>query len=272
MDKTKPIRRDSANTRIFDERSLETDYRTLKPLLKKGWRVLDVGCGTGAISRDIAACVGPSGSVTGIDNTEKFILSGRESYGDVPNLELQSIDLFDYEAAEPFDLVVSARVLQWLHNPAAAIQKMKSLLRPGGIISILDYDHTSLEWVPDPPESMRQFYAVFLKWRADAGMDNRMAENLPALLKEAGFQSIEKINSDEHYHRGRPDYLSKAGIWAKVAGLKQIVEEGYLPETLRLKAIADYTEWVDKTSVSMTMKLNDVRGIKEVQGDNQSRA
>ena len=71
---------------------------------------------------------------------------------------------------------------------------------------------------------------------------------------------IEKINSDEHYEKHRKDFKSKVGIWSKVAGLTQMVEEGYLKDDLRLKAIEEYDEWVESKAISMTMKLNEVRG------------
>jgi ubiquinone/menaquinone biosynthesis C-methylase UbiE len=112
--------------------------------LGPGLRVLDVGCGTGAISKDIAAQVGDTGHVTGIDNTEYFIQSGKETYADVKNLDLIYTDLFAYEPEEKFDLIVAARVLQWLNNPVEALKKMYSLLKPGGMVSILDYNHEAL--------------------------------------------------------------------------------------------------------------------------------
>ena len=253
-------RGEKSATKIFDNRSLEVDYRTLQPILKKGMSVLDIGCGTGSISKDIANIVGKSGKVIGIDNTEKFIKSGNNSYREVKNLKLIHIDLFEYEPEEKFDLIVAARVLQWLSNPEEALLKMKSLLKPNGQISILDYNHNAIEWNPKPPASMQLFYKAFLKWRKDAGMNNKIAEDLPSLLQETGFQSIEKINSDEYYHRDRPDFISKVGIWSKVAGLDQIVDEGYLDNDLRLKAIQEYDEWVENEAISMCMKLNEVRG------------
>lgn len=253
-------RSEKSATKIFDNRSLEVDYRTLQPILKKGMSVLDIGCGTGAISKDIANIVGSAGKVIGIDNTKKFIDSGAITYGDVKNLELIHIDLFEYEPEEKFDLIVAARVLQWLSNPGEALLKMKSLLKSNGQISILDYNHNALEWNPKPPASMQLFYKAFLKWRMNAGMNNQIAIDLPNLLQKAGFRSIETINSNEYYHRDRPDFISKVGIWSKVAGLDQIVDEGYLDNDLRLKAIQEYDEWVENKAISMCMKLNEVRG------------
>jgi ubiquinone/menaquinone biosynthesis C-methylase UbiE len=260
MKENKHIQRDEQATKIFDNRSLDIDYRTLKPILKKGMSVLDVGCGTGAISKDVAEIVGPTGVVIGIDNTEKFIVSGKQTYEHVKNLELTHVDLLDYTPHHQFDLIISARVLQWLSDPKGALLKMKSMLKPGGQISILDYNHEELEWVPQPPSSMKTFYQTFLKWRKNAGMNNRIADDLPYLLTDVGFHSVQKINSDEYYSKDREDFKSRVGIWSKVAASKQMVEEGYLDDDLRTKALKEYNSWIDNECISMTMKLNEVRG------------
>ena len=257
----KTIHRSSESSgRIFDNRRLETDYATLVSALTRGLRVLDVGCGTGSISRDIAERVGEEGHVTGIDNTAAFINSGRETYGSTRNLELVHADLFAFDPAEKFDLVVAARVLQWLSDPKQALEKLASLLKPGGQISILDYNHEALIWQPDPPPAMQLFYRAFLKWRSDAGMDNRIADHLPEYFRAAGLRSIEVFNADEVYRKGQPDFVQRVGIWSAVAGLKQIVEEGYLQEDARLQAIVEYDSWVAEEAQSMTMVLREVRG------------
>lgn len=261
MKGNKHINRDGQTaTKIFDNRSLKVDYRTLESALKKGMTVLDVGCGTGSISKDMAQMVGDSGKVIGIDNTEKFIESGQETYKDVENLNLIHIDLFDFAPEEKFDIITSARTLQWLVNPGDALKKMKSLLKPNGQISILDYNHNGLEWNPEPPKSMKEFYQVFLKWRKDAGMNNGIANDLARMMQSIGMTDIRTLNSNEHYERTRADFMSKVGIWSKVAGSTQMVEEGYLDNDLRLKAIDEYTAWVQEKAISMTMKLNEVRG------------
>ena len=254
-------RNEESGIKIFDNRNLYVDYRTLVPLLKEGMTVLDVGCGTGAISKDIAKIVGPSGSVVGIDNTEKFIASGSKTYAEVPNLELKHDDIFDFQSERRFDLVISGRVFQWLVNPKKALEKIKSLVVPKGRISILDYNHEGIEWYPTPPESMIEFYKTFLHWRSDSGLNNRMGEDLPKLFKDAGLGLIETINSNEHYSKENKNFHSKVGIWSKVAGSKQMVMEGFIEDELRLRAIKEYDYWVKNEAISMTMKLNEVRGV-----------
>jgi ubiquinone/menaquinone biosynthesis C-methylase UbiE len=251
----------SAN-KIFDNRCLKDDFKTLTPYLKEGMRVLDVGCGTGAISKDIAKLVGASGKVIGIDHTEGFIESGKESYQDVKNLELIHTDLFSFNPNEKFDLVISARVLQWLDNPEEALIKMKSLLKDGGLLSILDYNHEAIEWSPAPPESMLHFYNTFLKWRKEANLRNRIAEELKDFFEKIQLKNINVLNADEHYTKSNALFLEKVGIWSKVAGSTQMVDEGYLVDSDRLLAIQQYDDWVKHEAVSMTMKLNNVIGVK----------
>lgn len=202
----------------------------------------------------------PEGSVTGIDNTEKFIISGQESYQTTLNLKLIHHDLFSYEPEEKFDLIVSARTLQWLSNPKEALLKFKSLLKPGGQLSILDYNHEQLSWQPQPPESMLTFYRTFLKWRADAGMNNHIAEDLAGYFAETGFQEIEVFNAEEVYQQQDDNFLQRIGIWSKVAGSTQMVEEGYLEDSLRLQAIEEYDQWIITEAQQMIMKLKEIRG------------
>ncbi|TSD65834.1 methyltransferase domain-containing protein [Inquilinus sp. KBS0705] len=260
----KEIKREGEGTaKLFDERSLEADYATLPPLLKQGWRVLDVGCGTGAISKGIALKLGSAGHVTGIDNTAYFIESGKSTYADVKNLYLIHTDLFAYEPQEKFDLIVAARVLQWLNNPLKAIIKLKSMLKPGGILSVLDYNHETLEWQPQPPVSMSRFYATFLRWRSDAGMSNQMADELGPLFNEAGLSDVEVLEANELYKKGEPNFLKKIGIWSSVAKSTQMVEEGYIDDTDRLQAIEDYNKWIESDAQLMIMKLKEVRGTNK---------
>ena len=250
---------------ILENRSIQNDYSTLVPLLKPGLNVLDIGCGTGTMTADIAQYVGPDGSVTGIDTSEHLIRRGKHLYGGIPNLSLLSEDLYSFEPKQSFDLIVSARVLQWLNNPQSAIKTMIHWLKSEAILSVLDYDHTGIEFEPQIPDSMKLFYEMFLKWRADAGMNNSIAEDLPAYFQEAGLQRVRSVNADQAYHRGTEGFSFKVGIWSQVASTrgKQLVEDGYIKEKERLTAIDDYNYWVKSKAKTMIMKLSEVRGYKK---------
>jgi ubiquinone/menaquinone biosynthesis C-methylase UbiE len=246
---------------VLDSRSLKNSYSTIIPLLEKGMRVLDIGCGTGAISAGVAEMVGEEGLVVGIDSSDHLIARGKAHYADMHNLELIEADLFTYQPDQPFDLVISARVLQWLSNPGEALLKCKEMLRPGGRVSILDYNHTKLEWKPEPPASMTRFYKAFLDWRSDAGMDNEMADHLTGYFEKLGFHSVESIGADEVYKKGDTDFTEKIGIWSKVAESRgvQMVKSGYIGDEERIRAIEEYHAWIGDKAELMIMKLNDVR-------------
>ena len=246
---------------VLDSRTLQNSYASLIPVLKKGMRVLDVGCGTGAITSGIAEMVGKNGSVVGIDNSDHLIAKGNEHYQHITNLELIAIDLFKYDPKEKFDLVVSARTLQWLSNPEKALLKLKEFLKPGGQISILDYNHKAIEWQPEPPASMIRFYNAFLDWRSDAGMDNEIADHLPEYFNRLGFHTIEIFPANEVCQRKDEDFLHKICIWSKVAELRgpQMVQSGFISDHDRIKAIEDYDQWMKNNAELMILKLTEVR-------------
>ncbi|ATL48724.1 methyltransferase [Chitinophaga caeni] len=247
---------------VLDSRTLENDYPGIVPFLKPGMKVLDVGCGTGAITAGIAGKVGEKGLVVGIDNTAHLVAKGREDYRHLPQLQLLEADLYTYLPSEKFDLIVSARVLQWLEHPKKALQHFISLLNEGGMISILDYNHELIEWEPEPPQSFLQFYNAFLSWRADAGMDNLVANHLPGLFEELGLKEIEIYPADEICTSNQTGFIDKAGIWTKVAMLRgpQMIEHGFISPAACQQAADDYDRWLHSGAKSMIMRLKEIRG------------
>jgi ubiquinone/menaquinone biosynthesis C-methylase UbiE len=229
-------------------------------------QVLDAGCGTGSITRGIAERVGSAGQVIGIDVSRSFIEQAKTNYSQYSNLSFECKSIFEFEPVEKFDLVTTARTLQWLSNPAAAIVKLKSWLKPGGIISILDYNHEKIEWRPAPPASMIFFYNQFLMWRKDAGMNNRMADDLSAMLLSAGFNSVTEEDAGELSSIDEVDFFETAGIWAKVAETRgqQMVQDGYVSEQDRLQAIQDYSGWLENEGQNMALYLKTVVGCNPI--------
>ena len=110
--------------KLLDVRSLTTDHAPPAALLRPGITVLDVGCGIGAITRGIAHAVSPEGAVCGIDISADLIARASVASAGHRNLRFEVADIHEERWEAAFDIVTSARVLQWLAGPARAIAAM----------------------------------------------------------------------------------------------------------------------------------------------------
>jgi SAM-dependent methyltransferase len=250
---------------ILDTRTLANAHRRLAQLITPGMSVLDVGCGTGAITRGIAESQGSHVvRVVGVDANAGFIDGARSRHAGVAGLSFVVADIHALPWTGEFDLVTAARVLQWLRDPAKALAAMIAATRPGGRIVVLDYSHDKIAWAPAPPPSMQRFYAAFLAWRAEAGMDNAIADHLPALFADAKLDPISISVQHETTLRGDPDFATRAGIWADVAATRghQMVADGAVDEATRAAAETDYRRWVDTTAERQTLYLLAVDGVR----------
>lgn len=240
---------------VLERRTVENGNRNLLKHLRPGLFVLDVGCGSGAITRSIAEKVGPTGYVLGVDPSPHLIEQAGNS--NAPQLAFEQANIYTFATDQRFDLVTCARTLQWLAHPKEALVNMKRFLKPNGYLAVLDFNHEKLSWTPAPPPSMRQFYDAFLTWRQDAGFDNAIADHLRALMAEVGFRRIRVENQFEVTHRSDPDFAVTSRLWSDVAELRgpQMVKAGYLTEVDRLQAIAEYDAWIATVGESMTVYL-----------------
>jgi len=224
--------------------------------------VLDVGCGSGAITSGIARAVGVSGHALGIDRDEALLALARQHYHHIPNLRFEQGDAVSLAFNPQFDVVTAARTLQWISQPAHAIARMAKAVRPGGQLVVLDYNHANNSWEPDPPLEFRRFYHAFLDWRADSHWDNLMADHLPALFRAAGVINVEIFNDDEIARRGDADFGDVAGIWTEVIrGVGQgMVAASFLSESERMEAEIAYREWVRNGLRKQTHQMRTVTG------------
>jgi ubiquinone/menaquinone biosynthesis C-methylase UbiE len=80
--------------------------------------VLDVGCGTGAITREIDEAVAPGSEVLGIDVSAELIQRATAAASQ-PNVRFAVADFCQLATTDRYDVVTAARVLQWLSDPSA---------------------------------------------------------------------------------------------------------------------------------------------------------
>ena len=224
--------------------------------------VLDIGCGTGAITAGIAKVVA-GGEVVGLDSDTDNLTAARERYADIPNLRFESGDVLSLPYSSQFDVANAARTLQWIAGPARAIAKMKLAAKPGGRVIALDYNHADNRWEPGLPREFARFYRAFLEWRAANGWDNRMADHLPDLLRAAGLEEIQVQVSDEITRRGDPEFAETAGIWTCVAHTigPAIAAAGLMTERECLDAEAAYRDWIASGLEQQSLAMRTVEGF-----------
>lgn len=112
--------------------------------------LLDVGCGPGTMTLDLAAFVAP-GRVIGVENVEAPLVAAREAAaarGD----ETTTFGVGDALALpfpdDSFDVVHAHQVLQHLTDPVTALREMRRVCRPGGWVAARDADYAAMSWYP----------------------------------------------------------------------------------------------------------------------------
>jgi ubiquinone/menaquinone biosynthesis C-methylase UbiE len=154
-----------------------------------GERVLDVACGTGALTRQIAERVGPGGQVTGLDLSPGMLAVAREQL-DGPHVTWQEGSALELPfAPDSFDLVTCQQGLQFFPDRAVALREMRRVLRPGGRVALAVWRSTEYNpvWrlVEDVLAEMVGPEAARLPPFALGD-----AETLRRLAREAGFADV----------------------------------------------------------------------------------
>lgn len=255
----------AGSERFLDGRSLAADNPRLLARLSAGMTVLDIGCGSGAVTRDIAAAVSPDGVAVGIDINPRLIaLADRHPSSPALRFEVAEVTALPSPHRTRYDLVHAARVLQWLADPMRALQGMVEAARPGGFVAVLDYDHTAACWDPPLPPAAARFYSAFLSWREEAGMDNALALRLEPMLSRAGLIGVGAVDSSEEAVRGTADFDSRASLWPKVAATRghQLVADGVISERERADAELELWRWAREDGRRQTLRLVFASGSK----------
>ena len=169
------------------------------PHLTPTMQLLDCGCGPGTITVGLAQIV-TQGYVTGMDREAAELAQARR-YADqqgVANVTFQLGNLYEIPFPDDtFDALLAHAVLQHLAEPARALQEMRRVLKPGGLIGVREEDRDADIIYPCPPPLQETHAFLMRLWQAIGG-DPYLPKRYRAVLREAGFARIQMSASCEY--------------------------------------------------------------------------
>ncbi|MEM6883941.1 MAG: methyltransferase domain-containing protein [Verrucomicrobiota bacterium] len=158
--------------------------------LKSEDHVLDVGCGPGFITRQIAEYVA-DGYVTGLEADPKLHAFAEFTAEQVDNFKVVGGNVYDLSFDESsFDYVYARFLFQHLRNPLQALSEARRVLKPGGKVAVVDVDDQLLIVHPSS-DTLRDLIKLSEDKQSELGGDRFIGRKLPEYFKQAGFTDVE---------------------------------------------------------------------------------
>ncbi|MEV6211049.1 methyltransferase domain-containing protein [Kitasatospora sp. NPDC051914] len=169
----------------------------LLPELRPGQRLLDVGCGPGTITADLAERLGPEGRTVAVDTSAEVLAraaahAAERGIGTVA-FEVADVHRLPY-ADGAFDVVHAHQVLQHVADPVAALREMRRVTAPGGLVAVRDADYAAMAWYPEFPE-LAEWSSLYRRIARANGGEPDAGRRLAAWARAAGFTDLTATSS-----------------------------------------------------------------------------
>ena len=154
--------------------------------LKDAKSILDLGCGSGNVTKDIARLT--KGKVIGIDGSDSMIKVARDVLKDYKNVEL-CVGGAEYTPFDDniFDIVTCNLLLMWANNPQQVVNEMARVVKPGGrVLASLEPDYGGKLHFPENPKVDPIFAGKSIK---EKGGDPHIGRKLRLLFVKAGLET-----------------------------------------------------------------------------------
>jgi ubiquinone/menaquinone biosynthesis C-methylase UbiE len=208
--------------RSHASRTAATSAAYLLPHLRPGMSLLDVGCGPGTVTADLAAAVTP-GPVVGIEPVGAPLDAARALDTDV-RWEVADVYALPYPDGS-FDVVHAHQVLQHLTDPVAALREMRRVCAPGGLVAVRDADYATFVWEPAEPR-LDRWLALYHRLARHNGAEPDAGRHLTTWCAEAGFTEVTGTASAWSY-TSTTERAWWADVWAH-----RTLESSFAEQTL----------------------------------------
>ncbi|MGC8918109.1 methyltransferase domain-containing protein [Streptomyces sp. PG2] len=164
--------------------------------LKPHMKVLDIGCGPGTITADLAELV-PDGHVTGVDRAPEILEQARTTAAGrgLTNIDFAVADVHALEYPDDTFCVVHAhQVLQHVGDPVQALREMVRVTRPGGFVAVRDSDYAAMTWYPPVP-GLDDWLDLYRRVARANGGEPDAGRRLYSWALEAGLTDVTATSS-----------------------------------------------------------------------------
>jgi ubiquinone/menaquinone biosynthesis C-methylase UbiE len=219
----------------------------LLPHLAPGMSLLDIGCGPGTITLDLAAAVAP-GRVVGLDVVPEPLHAARanaEARGD-STTEFGIGDVYDLDLPDDsVDVVHAHQVLQHLSDPVAALREMRRVCRPEGLVAVRDGDYAAMVWYPASAR-LDDWLSVYEDVARGNDAEPSAARHLLAWAHTAGFEDV-TVSASTWCYASPEERAWWGGLWAdrvtQSTLATQALERGLATSELLEELARAWREW-----------------------------
>jgi ubiquinone/menaquinone biosynthesis C-methylase UbiE len=189
-------------------RTAENSAGYLLGELRADMSLLDVGCGPGTITADLARRVR---TVSAIDSAADVLAVAAGSAPE--NVTFTAGDVHQLDFADgTFDVVHAHQVLQHLADPVRALREMRRVCVPGGIVAARDTDYRAWAWYPELPE-LDEWLALYLRVSRHDGGTPDAGRHMLSWAREAGFDEV-TVTTSTWCFAAPADRAWWGGMWA----------------------------------------------------------
>ncbi|QEV21261.1 class I SAM-dependent methyltransferase [Streptomyces alboniger] len=215
--------------------------------LKPHMKVLDIGCGPGTITADLAALV-PQGRVTGVDHAPDILGTARATAAErgLDNVDFAVADVHDLDFPDDTFCVVHAhQVLQHVGDPVRALSEMRRVCKPGGIIAARDADYAAMTWYPKAP-ALDDWLDLYRRVARANGGEPDAGRRLKSWAMEAGLTDV-TASAGTWCYSSDEERAWWSGLWADRTVASSYAERavsGGHADVEQLRAVAAaWREW-----------------------------
>lgn len=235
---------------VHEWRTVANSAAYLIPHLKPNLKILDVGCGPGTITIDIATTYVPNGHVTGLEYSPEVVerARGHAARRNVANVEFITGDAHALPFADhTFDITHAHQVLQHIADPVLALKEMRRVTKPGGIVASRESDWQTFAWYPEN-EGMKEWSELYQRVARANGGEPNGGRRIKAWAHQAGYDPARITCSAGTWLFHTPEERAWwGGLWAerivKSDFAKGAAKQGATEEDLN-RLSQSWKEWI----------------------------